>query len=75
LKVDGKTVDLSEEEVKQVQETVAMLVQRRLAGVKEARPETVKGEEKVKRLKRGGKKIVKQNTTTLFDYMSLDNNH
>ena len=73
MKVDGKTVDLSEEEVKQVQETVAMLVQRRLAGVKEARPETVKGEEKVKRLKRGGKKIVKQSTTTLFDYMSVDN--
>jgi len=72
-RVVGDLLGLSEGEVKQVQETVAMLVERRLAGVKEARPETVKGEEKVKRLKRGGKKIVKQSTTTLFDYMNVDN--
>jgi len=71
--VVGDLLGLSEGEVKQVQETVTMLVKRRLAGVKEARPETVKGEEKVKRLKRGGKKIVKQSTTTLFDYMNVDN--
>ena len=71
--VVGDLLGLSEGEVKHVQETVAMLVERRQAGAKEARPETVKGKEKVKRLKRGGKKTVKQSTTTLFDYMGVDN--
>ena len=71
--VIGGLLGLSEKQVKQVQETVATLVKRRLAGVKEPRPETLKGEEKVKRLKRGGKKKVKQSMTTLYDYINMGN--
>jgi type I restriction-modification system DNA methylase subunit len=73
----GSLLGLSQDIIRFVQETVVELIERRQAGTKEPKPETVKGSEKVKKLKRGvsGRKTVKQPTTTLLEYMKTNNSH
>jgi type I restriction-modification system DNA methylase subunit len=73
----GNLLGLSQDIIRFVQETVVELIERRQAGTKEPKPETVKGSEKVKKLKRGvsGRKTVKQPTTTLLEYMKTNNSH
>jgi type I restriction-modification system DNA methylase subunit len=73
----GNLLGLSQDIIRSVQETVVELIERRQAGTKEPKPETVKGSEKVKKLKRGvsGRKTVKQPTTTLLEYMKTNNSH
>jgi type I restriction-modification system DNA methylase subunit len=73
----GNLLGLPQDIIRFVQETVVELIERRQAGTKEPKPETVKGRERVKKLKRGiGKrKIFKQPTTTLLEYMKTNDNH
>jgi len=44
----GKILDVPEDVIRQVQESVELLIERRVSGAKEAMPETVKGEEPFK---------------------------
>jgi hypothetical protein len=73
----GSLLGLSKNQIRNVQETVDELIKRRQASSKEPKPESVKGREKVKKLKRGvgERKKVKQHTTTLFEYMKTNNSH
>jgi type I restriction-modification system DNA methylase subunit len=70
----GNLLELSQDQIRYIQETVDELVKRRQAAAKEPKPEAVKGMSEVKKLKRsGGRKVAQQSTTTLLEYMKKEN--